>query len=413
MNNSNDKTNNKPPHVVVYFSDTGGGHRSAAEAIVETLHIEYGDSLTTEMVDAFKNYAPLPLNKMPDLYPQMVKAPKLWEASFYVTDGSRRVRWITASTWPYVRHHVKAMIKSHPADLIVTVHPFANTFALKALGSLRPPFFTVVTDIVTTHALWFDKRADRIFIPSEAARLRAIANGMPEEKLEVVGFPVADRHCVPAGNKTALRNKLGWPLDKKIILLIGGMEGMGPLAKTARAIDESGLDIAQVIISGHNQRLKTYLEDHHWQNPTTVYGFTRELPDFLRAADVLVTKAGAASITEGLNANIPIVMYAKLPGQEDGNVTFIEDAGAGVYAPTPQQVVRALTRWLCHPKEYKQIVENARRASRPDSARTIAHAIGDRLGLKPIRKARSRKAAKSNIASSPIMPVEPELQEAA
>lgn len=409
---NNNHKNNKPPHVVVYFSDTGGGHRSAAEAIIETLHIEYGNTLTTEMVDAFKDYAPLPLNKMPALYPQMVKAPKLWEASFYVTDGRARIRFITASVWPYVRRHVKAMIKSHPADLIVTVHPFANTFALKALGWVRPPFFTVVTDIVTTHALWFDKRADRIFVPSEAARLRAVANGITDEKLEVVGFPVADRHCVPPGKKASLRKKLGWPLDKKIILLVGGVEGMGPLAKTARAIDESGLDIAQVIIAGRNQRLKTYLEAHSWENPTIIHGFTRELPDFMRAADILVTKAGAASITEGLNANIPIVMYAKLPGQEDGNVTFIEEAGAGVFAPTPQLVTRALTRWLCRPKEYKQIVENARRIARPDSARTIAHAIGEQLKLSPISRSRSRKESKANTEIETLGSSESELQEA-
>jgi 1,2-diacylglycerol 3-beta-galactosyltransferase len=278
------------------------------------------------------------------------------------------------------------MLKSHPADLIVTVHPFANTFVLKALGWIRPPFFTVVTDIVTTHALWFDRRADKIFVPSEAARQRALELGIAREKLEVTGFPVTDRYCQPAGNKQQLREKLGWPLDKPIVLVVGGGEGMGPIAKTARAIDESGLDIGLIIVAGRNERLKHYLETCKWENPTTVYGFTREMPDFMRAADILVTKAGAATITEGLNAHLPIVLYAKLPGQEDGNVTFLEESGAGVFAPEPHLVVRALTRWIVRPKEYSQVVENARRASRPDSARTIAHAIGERLGLEPVTK---------------------------
>lgn len=377
---------------MIYFSDTGGGHRSAAEALIEALQIEYGDGLTAEMVNAMKNFAPLPLNKMPELYPTMVKAPRLWEASFYATDGRARVRMITASAWPYVSRSMKTMIKSHPADLIVTVHPFTNSLALKALGWERPPFFTVVTDIVTTHALWFDKRADKIFVPTEAARQRGLAYGMPADKLEVVGFPVADRYCRPLGRKRTLREKLGWPLDKTVVLVVGGGEGMGPLAKTSLAIDESGLDITQVIIAGNNHRLKSHLEAHTWGNPTIIYGYTRDMADFMRAADILVTKAGAATITEGLNANLPILMYAKLPGQEDGNVTFIEDAGAGVFAPTPQLVVRTLTRWICRPHEYKQIVENARRASRPDSARTIAHAIGERLGLKPFVKTRPRKS---------------------
>jgi len=282
------------------------------------------------------------------------------------------------------------MVRSHPANLIVTVHPYANTFALKALGTNRPPFFTVVTDIVTTHALWFDRRADRIFLPSEQARQNALAYGIAPAKLKVTGFPVADRYCAPPGKKGPLRKKLKWPLDKPIVLCVGGGEGMGPLAKTARAIDESGLDLGLIIVAGRNKRLKAALEGHEWENPTCVYGFTHEMPEFMRAADVLVTKSGAASVTEGLNANIPMIMYAKLPGQEDGNVTFVEEAGAGLYAPTTQQVVRTLTRWISRPEERKRIAENARDASRPDSARAIARAIAHELGLAKRSKALQR-----------------------
>jgi 1,2-diacylglycerol 3-beta-galactosyltransferase len=369
------------PHVVIYFADTGGGHRSAGEAIAEALHLEFGRAVTTEMVNVFKDHSPHPLRDVPDLYPRMVKAPRLWEASFYATDGRARVRVITASVWPYVRHSVRKMVRSHPADLIVTVHPFANTFALKALGKSRPPFYTVVTDIVTTHALWFDKRADLIFVPSEGARQRGLAYHMPPEKLDVAGFPVMDRYCAPAGNQRLLRRKLGWPLDKPIALLVGGGEGMGPLARTAYAIDESGLDLGLVVVAGRNQRLKAVLEAHPWENPAFIYGFTHEMPDFMRAADFLVTKAGAASIMEGLNASLPIILYAKVPGQEDGNVTFVVDVGAGIWAPAPQLVVRALTRWISRPKERLQIVENCRQAARPDAARRIARLLGQRLGL--------------------------------
>ncbi|HSM71180.1 MAG TPA: galactosyldiacylglycerol synthase, partial [Anaerolineales bacterium] len=146
----------KKPHIVFYFSDTGGGHRSAAEAIIEAVDIEYKKRVTTEMVDFFKDYAPRPFNRVGDMYPYMVKAPQLWSASFHATDGRPQARAITATMWPLARHAAKELVKSHPADLIVTVHAFANTFALKALGRNRPPFINVVTDMVTTHALWFD-----------------------------------------------------------------------------------------------------------------------------------------------------------------------------------------------------------------------------------------------------------------
>ena len=371
----------RKPHIVFYFSDTGGGHRSAAEAIIEAINIEYKDRVTTEMVDFFKDYAPAPFNRLGDMYPYMVKAPQLWGASFHATDGRAQARFITSTMWPLARLPARALVRGHPADLIVTVHPFANSFALRALGKNRPPFITVVTDMVTTHALWFDRRADLILVPTEIARQRALKYNMPEEKVHVVGLPVADQYCKPKGRKSTLRKKLGWPLDKPIVLMVGGGEGMGPLAKTAREIDASGLDLGLVIVCGRNQRLKASLEAQTWENPTLIYGFTRDMPDFMRASDFIVTKAGPGTIAEALNAELPIILYSKLPGQEDGNVTFVVDEGAGVWAPKPQEVVRTLTRWISRPDERKQVIENCRRAGRPEAARTIARMIGEQLGL--------------------------------
>jgi len=370
----------KKPHILFLFSDTGGGHRSATEAIIEALHLEYGETFSMEMVDFFKSYAPIPFNRMPDWYPEMVKAPSLWSASFYATDGRARARVITSTIWPVVRHAAIQLIQGHPADLVVTVHPFANTFALKAMKRVRPPFITVVTDMVTTHALWFDRRANLILVPTESARERAIRYHMEPEQVRVVGLPVADRYCKPLADRRQLRERLGWPPDKPVVLMVGGGEGMGPLEKMAVAVDDSGLDLALVIVAGRNEGLKAALEARAWENPVFIHGFTHEMPDFMRAADFIVTKAGPGTISEALNAHLPIILYSKLPGQEDGNVKFVVEEGAGVWAPSPQLVVRALTRWISRPREKAGVVETCRRLARPEAARLIAHSIAGMLG---------------------------------
>jgi len=371
----------KKPHVLFLFSDTGGGHRSATEAIIEAVGLEYGDSISAEMVVFFKEYAPLPFNKMPDWYPKMVKAPHLWSASFYATDGHTRADAITTAAWPYARQSSRVMLRDHPADLIVNVHPLFNSVVTKGLGKYRPPFITVVTDMVTTHALWFDKRADLILVPTETARQRGIHYRIDENKIRVVGLPIADRYCAPLGDKRILREKLGWPQDKPIVLIVGGGEGMGPLGKMARGIDESGLDVGLVIVAGRNQRLKASLESTPWENPAFIYGFTHEMPDFMRASDFIVTKAGPGTIAEAINAHLPIILYSKLPGQEDGNVTFVVEEGTGVWAPTSQLVVRALTRWISRLREKAAVVENCRRAARPEAARLVARAIAELLKI--------------------------------
>jgi 1,2-diacylglycerol 3-beta-galactosyltransferase len=369
------------PHILFLFSDTGGGHRAAADSIIESLRLEYGDTITTEMVDFLKEYAPPPYNRLPRFYPEMVKAPELWGVGFKISDGRPQARIMTSTLWPLVRRAARRLVKEHPADLLVSVHPLANSFFLKALGKNRPPFVTVVTDMVSTHALWFDQRADLILVPTRMARDTALAFHMDPARVRVAGQPISERHGKAVFDKTSLRAKFGWPEDKFTILLVGGGDGMGPLAKMARAIDESGLDVTQVIVTGRNVRLKNTLEAIQWENPTFVYGFTTEMPDFMRAADVIVTKAGPGTIAEALAAGLPIILYAKLPGQEDGNVDYVENRGVGVWAPEPLKLVRTLTRWYCHPHEMEKIIENCRSAARPDASRIIARTLGEKLGI--------------------------------
>ena len=112
------------------------------------------------MVDFLKDYAPPPFNHLPEVYPDMLRVPELWGVMFDISDGRRQARMVTSTFWPYVRRAARRLVRDHHSEMLVSVHPLANSFALKALGKERPPFVTVVTDMVTTHALWFDQRAD-------------------------------------------------------------------------------------------------------------------------------------------------------------------------------------------------------------------------------------------------------------
>jgi 1,2-diacylglycerol 3-beta-galactosyltransferase len=374
----------RKPHILFLFSDTGGGHRAAMEAIVEALQLEFDDTVTTEAVDFLKEYAPPPYNHLPRVYPEMVKIPELWGVGFKISDGRPQARLITSTFWPIVKKAALKLVEEHPADLLVSVHPVANSFCLKALGKNRPPFVTVVTDMVSTHALWFDKRADLILVPTEMARDSALDNHMKPEKVRVAGQPISERHCQVHCDKLALRNKFGWQADKFTVLLVGGGEGMGPLAETARAIDKAGLKMTLVIVTGRNAELKDQLEALQWINPTHIYGFIQEMPDFMHAADAIVTKAGPGTIAEALAAELPIILFAKLNGQEDGNVIYVENSAVGVWAPSPRKVVTTLRRWINHPAERTGVAENCRQAARPEAARVIARALGEKIGLKAV-----------------------------
>ena len=90
-----------------------------------------------------------------------------------------------------------------------------------------------------------------------------------------------------------MRKKYGWPIDKPLVLLVGGGDGMGPLEETAYAINQANIDVSMVIVAGRNEVIKKRLETHNWQSPTFIYGFVKEMPEFMQAVDILVTKSRA------------------------------------------------------------------------------------------------------------------------
>lgn len=363
------------PHILFLFSDTGGGHRSAAEAIIEALNLEVGDQVTVEMVDIFRDYAPPPFDLAPEAYPVLSRVPEVWHWGYRLSDGRRRTRFVFNAIWPYVRRSAERLLIEHPCDLVVSVHPLFNDPISRAARKFGRPYITVVTDLVSTHTAWYCGSPDLIIVPTAAARERGVAVGVPDERLRVIGLPVAERFNRVNESPEAIRARLGWPLDLPLVLLVGGGEGMGPLEAVAMAINDANLQAGLVVVCGRNQALQQRLEQVAWKSPTFVYGFVREMHHFMRAVDILITKAGPGTISEAFIVGLPIILYSRMPGQEDGNVEYVVREQAGVWAPEPEQVVMTLNAWLQQPEERQRVATNSRRLARPYASREIARVL--------------------------------------
>ena len=70
------------------------------------------------------------------------------------------------------------------------------------------------------------------------------------------------------------------------------------------------------------------------------------MPDLMRAADLVVTKAGPGTIAEAVATGIPLLLTGYLPGQETPNVDYVVRNGIGAYVPDPQDLPDTVVR-LC------------------------------------------------------------------
>ena len=112
---------NKKPHILFLYSDTGGGHRSAALAIIEALEAYFPDQVTTEMIDFFEAYAPPPFDKAAEAYSVMAEVPNLWELGYRLSNGKYRSKLVYDVLWPYIRKAAANLVHEHPCDMFVSV----------------------------------------------------------------------------------------------------------------------------------------------------------------------------------------------------------------------------------------------------------------------------------------------------
>ena len=262
---------------------------------------------------------------------------------------------------------------------MVSFHGIPNVALMMARQKLAhpAPFAIIGLDMVTIHAGWFPPGADLYIVPTEAAKVRALKCGVEAERVDVVGMPT--RRCFVETQdlpREVARERLGLPQDRPIVLIIGGGDGMGPMTHVVRAIAARQPDALLVAIAGRNQTLYDDLNALTLPVPLQVEGFVSNIEVWMRAADILVTKAGPNTLSEAFIAGLPLVLYTALPGQETGNVTYVVDNGAGVWAPRPEWVADAVTDLLRNPeKRSTAMAARSRALARPHAAEQIVRQL--------------------------------------
>jgi len=365
--------------ILYLFSDTGGGHRSAANALIKTVEEIMGDNAPRqEMTDVFASSNKF-ISLLANLYAPVIKyCPFLWGALYHATNNKLSIVIMDKISDPFVSKKLQSLIKEKNPDIIVSVHPVTNHIAVKAMKRINHnvPLLTVVTDPVTFHRVWICPQVDKIVLATEDAKTLCRKYGFGLDNIEVLGFPIDPKFFKTSSPKKELREEIGIAAGKFTVLFMGGGEGGGNIYEFISELDKGGLDIQLIVIAGRNHLLKKKLEDNSskFKFPMKVFGFTDQVADIMGASDLIITKAGPGTIIEAVSKHLPIILTSFLPGQEEGNVEYVLTMQLGDLVKDRKGIVQAVQN-IMQPENYKRHVSALRKENKPNAVYDIAKLI--------------------------------------
>jgi 1,2-diacylglycerol 3-beta-galactosyltransferase len=375
--------------LLFLIADTGGGHRAAATAVERQMAETAPGAFEITILDPFSVAKQRVVAGTAELYGPITRYARwLWGGLYHATNNRPAVRLLEGTVLRSVTGAVVDAIERLDPDCVVSFHPLLNHISVRAVrGHTRSiPVMTVITDLVDIHASWVSPDVDAVVVPSPGGFERCRRAGIPASRCHDFGLAV-DRRFTHLPNdpaeRAALRRRLGLRPDSFALLVCSGADGSGGIVRNARAIAATDIDLDLVVICGRNERARSALSGLRTSGgrEVRVLGYVTDMPDWMRASDVIVTKAGPGTIAEALCCGLPLLLVWYLPGQERGNVEWVVDIGAGRFVPRAPQLVDAVAELAVPGSETLAAMRTAvHAAARPDATRRIAGLIESMAG---------------------------------
>lgn len=358
--------------VLILTADAGFGHRSAANAIRDALEISYPGQVPTEVVNALDEpSAPEFLRNSQSDYDRWVRhVPELYQLGYQASDRPVPTVILERSLVVLLEETMRSLLDRYKPDVIVSTYPLYQFPMLAALKRkrCRKPFYTVVTDLSTIHRLWFYGKVTGIMVPNTIVADLAMSYGVDAEKVTVTGIPVSPRMSLESRSKPEIRRSLGWEEHLPTVLAVGSKR-VDRLLDTLNVINHFGGNLQLAVVAGKDEALYRELSEVEWHIPVHLYDFVENMPVMMKAADLLVCKAGGLIVTEALACALPMLLIEVIPGQETGNAEYANAYGTADIAQSPIEVLEVLQHLIRNDHALlKERAENARLIGKPRSA---------------------------------------------
>jgi processive 1,2-diacylglycerol beta-glucosyltransferase len=369
------------PRALVLSASYGSGHNAAARALEAALH---SAGAQARVVDHFRELVHPAFDRWSRrLFNFLLYgAPVLWGLGYWIGDQLPASSDFVLGMGSLGTAKLRALLESFRPDVVVSTHPTpAGAMSyLRRKGLTRVPHALVYTDF-TVHRQWLHPVVDLYCVPAEGIRPLLIARGVPPERVLATGLPLRPEFDEVA-DSAAARQALGLDPDGLVVLTMAGTFGWtGRLPEATRVLCDLALPLQAVIVAGRDERLAGRLREitRDAGPRVRVLGYTPEIRQLMAAANLLVTKAGGASLAEAIACELPVVSFGSLSGPEKRNERFVVKAGGALRARSAGELASVVTNALVEPGALKVLSQRMGELRRPAAAHAVAHALLERL----------------------------------
>lgn len=332
-------------NILILTGRFGMGHCSAAKALEEEIRQKDPEAniYTVDVIDYF--FPKIGRLIYGGFHLMVSKCSFIYNFLNYFTENYMQL--------PVGHGFVKKMerlLKKCDADVVAAMFPICSQYvsAYKEKMGSEVLLYTYITDI-SVHEEWIAKHTNLYFVGARRTAESLMARGVEKEKIRISGIPV--RTCF---KRTVSSNR--WHVKKEVLIMGGGL-GLIPFSDNLLDWLNGDPKVHVTVITGTNRKLKERLEEKY--PSMQVLGYTENVDDYMRRADLIVTKAGGITTFEAIYCGMPMFVIRPFLEQELENAIYIEEEGIGkVLWNEEDNAVMELQELLERPKELERMEQN-------------------------------------------------------
>jgi processive 1,2-diacylglycerol beta-glucosyltransferase len=365
--------------VLILTASYGSGHNRVAATLAAEFRRAGARPL---VVDHFHDLVHPEFDRLTRslYYAVLRRMPVLWGIAYWLGDQISVSSPLLLGLNRLGTRRLRQLITAERPDRVVSVHPtpVAALSELRAQGFPIPPHTTVFTDFVA-HTQWIHPHVDRYCVPAEEIARDLLARGVPRERVTVTGIPVG-REFADSSERAQARLALGLSARLPVLLFMDGSGGgFGRLEEATRTVLQMEEPFQAVVVTGREAGLEARLRGltEGRESRVKVFGYVDNVRQLMAAADFLVTKAGGLTLGEALAAELPVICFGSLSGQESRNERFAAMAGVALVASEGAQLRRVIGAALRDPVLLRNMRERIDAYRRPAAAAETVELVLD------------------------------------